>query len=667
MGLELNPRAAAIAELVVWIGYLQQHYRTRTGHPGEPILKAFANVNFGTGRPYDAVLTWDGFPNPRVERRDGKSVETFPNARRPDWPDAEFIVGNPPFIGGKDLRSRMRPGYAEALWRAHPQINESADFVMYWWDRASEELATEDSTLRRVGLVTTNSISQLFQRRVMERSLDAVLQVSLIFAVPDHPWTKAADGSAAVRIAMTVVEAGSRAGVLATVIAETGLDTDEPVIAFAIREGRINSDLTIGVDVTKAVPLRANDRICSPGVKLHGSGFLVTRQDAKRLGLGRTAGLTEHIRPFRNGRDLAHSPRDLFAIDLFGLESEDVRQRFPAVFQHLVETVKPERDVNRRDVYRLRWWLFGEPRRELRPALATLNRYIVTIETSKHRSFQFLPEDVLADNMLVVIASADAFHLAVLSSRPHLVWALAAGGWLGVGNDPRYSKSRCFDPFPFPEPSPALRAKIASLGEELDALRKAVMEEHPDLTVTGLYNVLEKLRAGAELSDKDEDAKRRGLVLVIKELHEEIDRTTLDAYGWPRSLGDEAILERLVALNAERAREEQSGEVRWLRPEFQAPRFGGEAARRAPRGRRRRRRPRRFRPRRAPSSRATLTSIRSRWKPRWLRRDGRSRPTTSRAPSKAGRRAGATASGRRSRRLRFTAGSRRSPTAASRR
>ena len=198
LGLEINPRAAAIAELVIWIGYLQQHYRTRTGHPGEPILRDFKNINFGQRGGYDAVLTWDGYPVPKMVDRDGKRVATYPSARRPEWPDAEFIVGNPPFIGGKDLRSRLAPGYAEALWRAHPQMNESADFVMYWWDRAAELLRRKQTPLARFGLVTTNSISQVFQRRVIERHISGKLPASLAFAIPDHPWTKSAKDSAAV-------------------------------------------------------------------------------------------------------------------------------------------------------------------------------------------------------------------------------------------------------------------------------------------------------------------------------------------------------------------------------------------------------------------------------------------------------------------------------------
>ena len=152
------------------------------------------------------------------------------------------------------------------------------------------------------------------------------------------------------------------------------------------------------------------------------------------------------------------------------------------------------------------------------------------------------------------------------------------GGWLGVGNDSRYSRSACFDPYPFPDPSDALRATLRDLGEELDATRKTVQAEHPDLTLTGLYNVLEKVRAGTPLEPKDEDVKDRGRVLILKDLHDQIDRATADAYGWPYDLSDEQILERLVALNAERAAEEAAGHVRWLRPDYQIPRFAKGAA-----------------------------------------------------------------------------------------
>jgi SAM-dependent methyltransferase len=573
LGLELNPRAAAIAELVIWIGYLQWHYRNHESHPAEPILKAFKNINFGRREGYDAVLTWDGYPVPQVAEKDGVRVETYPNPRRPEWPEADFIVGNPPFIGGANLRSRMAPGYAEALWKAHPQMNESADFVMYWWDRAAEILRRKKSPLRRFGFVTTNSISQVFQRRVMERHLNGKPALSLIYAVPDHPWTKATRDSAAVRISMTAAALGKHDGLLAEVVREAGLDSDEPQLTFQLRRGKINSDLSTGPDVTKARGLKANDGLCSPGVKLHGSGFIVTPQEAEHLGLGRVPGLEAHIRPYRNGRDMVGRPRGVMVIDLFGLSEAEVRGQFPDVYERLLETVKPERDQNNRAFYRDNWWIFGEPRRELRPALRHLSRYVVTVETSKHRTFQFLNADVMPDNMLIAIADERASTLAVLSSRPHTVWAPTLGGWLGFGNDSRYTKSRCFDPFPIPEFSDLQRSVLVSLGEELDATRKAVLTEQPDLTFTGLYNVLEKVKAGAALTEAEADVKARGRVLILKELHEQIDAAVFDAYGWPANLSDEQILERLVALNAERAKEEAAGHVRWLRPDYQIPRF----------------------------------------------------------------------------------------------
>ena len=199
------------------------------------------------------------------------------------------------------------------------------------------------------------------------------------------------------------------------------------------------------------------------------------------------------------------------------------------------------------------WWLHGTPR----PAVAGIGvrhlpRYIATVETSKHRLFVFQPAAVLPDNMLVCIAAADAFHLGVLSSRIHGAWAPAAGGWLGFGNDPRYNKTRCFDPFPFPVATPAQAAEIAALAEELDALRKARLAAHPHLTLTGLYNVLAAIRAGQPLTPADRDVLDAGHVEVLRHLHDRLDAAVAAAYGWPADLPAAAIVERVVALNRER-------------------------------------------------------------------------------------------------------------------
>ena len=127
--------------------------------------------------------------------------------------------------------------------------------------------------------------------------------------------------------------------------------------------------------------------------------------------MGNCLDFEKYIREYRNGRDLTASPRDVLVIDLFGLSADDVRSRYPEVYQWVQERVKPERDQNNRGTYRQNWWIFGEPRKDFRPALARLDRYIATVETSKHRTFQFLDASVLPDNKLISIALRDAAFL----------------------------------------------------------------------------------------------------------------------------------------------------------------------------------------------------------------------------------------------------------------
>ncbi len=190
LGIEVNPRAAAIAEAVLWIGYLQWHFRTRSNAaPPQPVLRDFKNIACR-----DAVLTWDrmeyeldakGIPVTRWDGRTfkphpvtGKQVpdeaaqipkERYINARRAAWPDADFITGNPPFIGAGPMRLTLGDGYVEALRRAWPEVPESADFVMFWWEHAAR--AVRSGKTRRFGFITTNSLRQTFNRRIVEAHL----------------------------------------------------------------------------------------------------------------------------------------------------------------------------------------------------------------------------------------------------------------------------------------------------------------------------------------------------------------------------------------------------------------------------------------------------------------------------------------------------------------
>ncbi len=587
LGLELNPRAAVIADLVLWIGYLQWYFRTwgASSLPPEPVIDRFHNIvnqdallHFDRKQPArdeqgNTRTQWDqktfrihpvtGEQVPDDSAR--REVLEYVNPTRANWPEADFIVGNPPFIGNWMMRTELGDGYTETLRRTYPEVPESADFVMYWWHRAAE--AVRSGRTRRFGFIATNGLRQTFSRRVVANQLQADPPLSLVYAIPDHPWVDAREG-ADVRISITVGEAGRSEGLLARVVAEIP-GQDHAEVELSERRGIINSDLTVGPNVVAARSLQANHRLSCRGVSLHGAGFIVTPDEAAQLGLGRIAGLHRHIRQYRNGRDITSRPRGVMVIDLFGLTAEQVRAKFPEVYQWVHDRVKPERDQNNRASYRDNWWIHGEPRSDFRPALAGLQRYISTVETSKHRFFVFLDASVLPDNKLVNIALDDAYFLGILSSRAHLAWALASGGWMGVGNDPVYVKTRCFEPFPFPDPTDSQRIRIRALGESLDAHRKRRQELFLDLTITGMYNVLEKLRAAEPLTGDERTIHEHGLVSVLREIHDELDAAVLEAYGWPATLATEEILYRLVTLNEERQSEERRGLIRWLRPEFQ--------------------------------------------------------------------------------------------------
>jgi hypothetical protein len=577
-GIEVKPWARELAELTLWIGYHQawaeMHGEIR---PPEPVLR-----DTGTLELRDAVLAWDEIvevseksrpdPTPRIEHPvTGKPVPD-PNARlhylqhrgaRPaEWPTAEFIVGNPPYMGQYLQRDALGDGYVDALRATYPQIPDSADLVMYWWHRAAHEVASGRTI--RAGLITTRSIADQQNRVVIANATGDDAQI--IWAIPDHPWVDTAD-AAAVWVAMTVI--GKPRGLA------VGVEVDAKGITVAeVRSDRLNSDLTAHADVsaTAAIPLLANAGIASRGFKLHGPGFILSKPEAESI-LNLSPEYREVIRPFRNGSDITRRPRGVYLID-FALASETETKQFPIAYDLVRDRVKPERDANNQQEYRRFWWRFGRPRAAFREAVQELNRYLVTTYVAKHTIFSFLSTEIAPDDGLICIASDDTFMLGILSSTIHSVWAEAAGGVQGKGHTPRYNISVCLEPFPFPTPPPHLRVAISQVARRLDEHREAALTRDERVTMTGMYNVVEKLHSGEALTAKEREIHEIAACGVLRDLHDELDALVAEAYGWPWPMEREEILERLVALHDQRAAEEETGRVRWLRPEYQVPRFG---------------------------------------------------------------------------------------------
>lgn len=623
LGIELNPRAASIAELVLWIGYLQWHFKIHGQRiPPEPILRAFKNIECR-----DAVLDYDGEPQPARDadghirtvwdRRSTKTdlvtnrdvpdetkrvpLMTYANPRPAEWPGADFIVGNPPYIGVRRLKDSIGDAYVETVRAVYPEVPETCDYVMYWWEKAAR--AVESGITRRFGLITTNSIVQAYSRRLLDKHIGTGGKLKVVFAVPDHPWVDAADG-AAVRVALTVGCSISENATASLGVAGNG-ETD--AVTYTHPE-RIGSTLDASSIHERFSELQSNTGICFQGVVPAGDGFKLDADELIKLGFS-SSDLPPVIRRYIIGKDLVQQFETRYIIDFFGLSAAEARHEYPTLYQRLLNQVYPERAENKRASYKEKWWIFAEPRPALRRGLNELKRFIVTPYTAKHRPFIFVDGDTLPDAMAYAIASEDAFVLGVLSSRHHLAWALSAGGTLE--DRPRYNSNATFLPFPFPLCGEAEKARIRAVAEALDAHRKRVQAQHPDLTLTGLYNVLEKLRASRSasmanayspllpsaahiptptasahesqasgltthtrsedqaLTAKERDIHDRGLVSLLKQLHDDLDAAVFAAYGWPATLTDAEILTRLVTLNAQRAEEEKRGIIHWLRPEYQ--------------------------------------------------------------------------------------------------
>lgn len=585
LGIEVKPWAREIAELTLWIGFHQFWKRHHAVQPPEPVLQ-----DTGTLELRDAVLAWDGVrhvperdrpdPTPRIIHP--VTGETVPDpsarveyhalegAREAEWPDVDFIVGNPPYLGTKRMLTVLGDGYVDALRRAYPDVPDAADFVMYWWHKAA--MAVARGRTLRAGMISTNSITQSQNRAVIE---DAERRgVCVTWAIADHYWNDGSD-DARVRVAMTVAALRPATATLVAV------DGHADVISVT-RVRRLNSDLTAHADVAGAVttPLRANCDLMSYGFMLNGSGFILERAEALAL-IKADPRNAEVIRPYRNGRDIAQRPRGVFLID-FGVRTEMEAATYPTLYDIVRTRVKPSRDAVRDKSSRERWWQFARARPELREALHGLARFISTVETARHRYFIFHDGAIAPDHSTLALPVDDAFVLGVLSSWIHTVWALAAGSKLGIDGTPRYNKGACFEAFPFPDANASRRGHIAALAEKLDSHRVAAIGRDARVTMTAMYHVVEKLRAGVALSPSERVVHDLAAGSVLRDLHDEIDAAVAEAYGWSWPEPAALVLERLVLLHDARVEQEKQGSVRWLRPEFQSARVGTATA--APQG-----------------------------------------------------------------------------------
>ncbi len=555
-GIEINSRASTISELVVWITYLQNHYKIHGNVAPEMVL---SSERFVENR--DALLKCDSIKE--IKNIDGTIKREYINPKESDpWPAARFIVGNPPFIGNNRMRGFLGDGYIEALYKVYKELPNNIDYVMYWW-HLSAKLVVEEK-VEGFGLITTSAISAKSNRKVVASFLENRTPLSIIMAIPNHPWIS---GGAQVRIAMTVGVKGNRDGVVYNVVSEKMEDRGYYTILSENDFGKIQSDLSVGVNVDKIKPLKSNSGLYHSGVSVAGDGFIITKEKAAELGLGRIKGLEKYIHPYLSGMDIATKSRNLMIIDLYGLSELDVKQKYPEVYQWLLKEVKPERDKNRNRRTKKNWWLFARTAAEYRKSISEFKYYIATPRTSVRHFFTLLDSNTILDGGVAVVASDDFYVLGILLSNIHREWILKMGGKLG--NSSRY-QANVFNTFPFPDASEKEKSKIRKITQNIYLYRNQIQKDSPNLTLSKIYNLIDKMDINeAELSEVDIEIVKRSGLDKLKKLHNDLDIEVVALYRWPTDLSSREVIERLFELNRERGDEESKGLVKWIRPKYQ--------------------------------------------------------------------------------------------------
>ena len=524
-GIEINPYAAELARVSVWIGEIQWMRRNGFNESRDPILKPLDTIECR-----DAILT--------------------PEGREPEWPEADVVIGNPPFLGDRVMRGGLGHEYTERLRRTYRgQLPASADLVCYWFQKAGKLVAAGE--IDRAGLVATNSIRGGKNRTV----LDSIVERNVIFdAWADEPWT--VDG-AAVRVSL-ICFACKNAG--------------PAVFLNGASAVRINADLTKGsVDLTRASRLNSNEAVAFLGVNKNGpfdiSGSLA--REWLRLPTNPNGRPNANVlKPRITGMDLSRRSTDNWIIDFGSSMSEADAALYEAPFSYVVEHVRPVRQQNRIKKLREEWWRHWRPRPSMWRAVGGLSRYIATPTLSKYRLFAWLDARICPDHQLIVIARDDDTTFGILHSRFHEAWALRLGTSLVEG--PRYTPTTTFETFPFPAGlSPDIPAAdyadnlhaiaIAEAARRLVELRDRWLNppewvKWVDEPVPGYPK-----RPVPRNEDAAKELKKRTLTNLyntrpqwLADAHASLDTAVAGAYGWPADISDDEALRELLELNLTR-------------------------------------------------------------------------------------------------------------------
>ncbi len=546
-GIEVNPYAFELAQMSVWIGYLQWTKNNGFGEPDDPVLKPM-----DTFRNMDAILDLSDPENPK----------------EPEWPAVDFIVGNPPFLGNKSMRSLLGSEYTESLWKLYgDRLPAMSDLCCYWFERARHQI--EKGECARAGLLATSTIRQVGSRKVLDRIREST---PIFFAVSDAAWIL--DG-ASVRI--SIIGFGA------------AIPGEHPSFDGA-EVGEISAALTSGFDPSQPRDLAANHALCFMGTTKVGAFDIPSELAHAILMVPNPHGRpnSDVVRPFRNGRDLVRHPSNRWVIDFGVGTGEQFAALYDAPFSYLEKEVRPKREKNNDKVRAQRWWLLGRTLPVFRSAVRNCDAYIATPRVAKHRIFLRLDSVVFPDSKVIAIALSSYEALGILQSEIHSLWTVAMSGRHGIGDDVTYNPTSCFETFPFPRPTPEQESAIAAAAKELDELRSRWLNP-PEWTKTEVLEFPGSTKGPWARYVHDSDSRGIGTVrwprVVAKDeehaaklkvrtltnlynqrpawldlVHKNLDEAVFAAYGWPADLSDEEILERLLALNLDQA------EVRTIPP-----------------------------------------------------------------------------------------------------